>query len=263
MIEISIGTKTFTAICLASLLTFPSIWMERAIADQTNNQREGLPGRRIGGGTRGGTCIDPPENLIALVPANTGVLTAKTYPDLLFYIPGTTTPLSAKFELRDQDDHPVYQTTFTTAVAPKQDDAVPKRNYSGEIVSLNYLRSLDAHPLPQLTLEQIYHWSLAIVCDPTTGDDTNNVTVDGWVKRVKPNPLLTMQLAHKSVVNQVKIYQKFGLWEDALVTVAQLKDSKSIASGFTEIWTQLLKSEKFPPTLVEESPGVKFRIGNS
>jgi hypothetical protein len=236
--------------------------MERAIADQTNNQREGLPGRRIGGGTRSGTCIHPPENLIALVPANTGVLTEKADPDLLFYIPSTKTPLSAQFELRDQDDHQVYQINFTTVVAPKLDDSAAKRNYSGEIVSLNYLRSLDVHPLPQLTLEQLYHWSLAIVCDPIGDDDSNILRVDGWIKRVKPNPLLTMQLAHKSVVDQVNIYQKFGLWEDALVTVAQLKDSKSIGSGFTEIWTQLLQSEKFPPTLVEESPWVKFKIGN-
>ena len=76
--------KTLAAIFLTSLLTlslgsFPAL----LLAQQSNTVKVGLPGRRVGGGTRG-NCNFGQKNLTALVPKNNLALTVAANPQLFF-----------------------------------------------------------------------------------------------------------------------------------------------------------------------------------
>lgn len=222
--------KAFTALCLTSVLTLSCAIPHQVMAND-NQPKEGLPGRRIGGGTRG-ECSSNAGKLMALVPENNLALTQQAYPNILFYIPQTSKPTPIEFVLKDDKRQIIYEKTFTKDAAETQAD-------SGEVINL---RSLDSESLPELTTNKKYHWYLSIICDPE--NRANDIVVHGWIKRVAVDKNLAQKLERASLLERSHLYAQAGLWQDALATLAELRydqprDTKLVAS-----WTQLLNSEK-------------------
>jgi Domain of Unknown Function (DUF928) len=243
--NITMKNKAFTAICLTSLLTLSFAIPNQVIANESQ-PKEGLPGRRIGGGTRG-ECSSNAGKLMALVPENNLVLTQQAYPNILFYIPQTSKPTTMEFVLQDDSRRSVYEKTFTK-------DGSDTKADSGEIISL---RSLDSASLPQLAIDKKYHWYLSIICDPE--NRANDIVVHGWIKRVALDPNLAKQVERTSLLERAHLYTKAGLWQDAIATLAELRYSQPRDSQLAASWTQLLNSEKLSAIAHEPLLNIKIQ----
>ena len=238
--------KTFTAICLTALLTLSCAVPNPGIATE-NKPKEGLPGRRIGGGTRG-ECSSNAGKLMALVPANNLALTQQAYPNILFYIPQSSKPTTMEFVLQDDSRRLVYEKTFTKNGSDTKIDA-------GEIINLNLL---DSTSLPPLVTGKRYHWYLSIICDPE--NRASDIVVHGWIKRVAVDSNLAKKVERASLPERANLYAKAGLWQDALATLAELRHSQPSDSKLAASWTQLLKSEKLDA--IAQEPLLKITIQN-
>lgn len=239
MMSITMKTKAFTAICLTFLLSF-SCAFSRQVTAAEKKAREGLPGRRIGGGTRGECAVKRPEQLIALVPENNLVLTQQAYPSMLFHIPQTSKPMTMELVLQDDNYNLVYEKTLTKNGSEIKTD-------SGEIINLNLLDSASLRPL---VTGKTYRWYLSIICNPN--NRARDIVVDGWIKRVAVEPDFAKKIEQASLAERVNLYAKAGLWQDAITTLVELRYAQPGDSSLAASWTQLLKSEKLD-TLAQES----------
>ncbi len=91
-----------------------------------------------------------------------------------------------------------------------------------------------------LEVGQLYHWSFSVVCDPN--DNSANIVVDGWVKRIEPAPTLAAQLQIASPIDRAALYAQAEIWTDALSTLAELRKAKPNDPQVAEDWTSLLES---------------------
>lgn len=212
--------RAFTAICLASLLTLSCGFSEQVLAQKQS--REGFPGRRIGGGSRGG-CPFGAKRLTAIVPENNLGLTVAAYPTFFFYIPQTPTPQAVEFVLLDDNDRQVYQTKFMTT------------GDSGIV----HLSLPDQAGLPPLAIGKDYHWYFSMLCNPA--NRAYDVFVEGWIQRVEPNAVLASKLEKASSLERADLYASAGLWHEALVTLAELRRDRPYDSAIAANWTKLLQ----------------------
>lgn len=213
--------KTLAAIFLTSLLTLSlSSFPELLLAQQSNTVKVGLPGRRVGGGTRG-NCNFGEKNLTALVPKNNLALTVAANPQLFFYIPPTTDLQVLEFVLLDESDRQVYEKTFKTT------------GTSG-IISLSLPNSA------QLEMGKKYHWYLSVICNAQ--DRADDVSVDGWIQRVKLNPTLASKLAKVAPSQRAAVYAQADLWQEALTTLVEIRYSRPYDRNISAQWTSLLQS---------------------
>ncbi|MBW4560568.1 MAG: DUF928 domain-containing protein [Mojavia pulchra JT2-VF2] len=242
MVEKTLNTRTFTILCLTSVLTFSWACFQQVLANSEQRAREGLPGRRIGGGTRG-ECSSNAGRLMALVPENNLGLTKQAYPNFLFYLPRTATPRTVEFVLQDDKRRSVYEANFTTPS-------------SGGVINFSLP---DSAFLPPLTIGKKYNWYLSMICDPE--NRATDVVVHGWIKRVETDSVLTKKLQQTSPLGRVTLYAQAGLWQDALGTLAELKYTRPNDSQLAASWIQLLKSEKLDA--IAQEPLLKIKIPTS
>ncbi len=238
-------TKAFTAIFLTSLLTFSCAFSQQVTATE-KKAREGLPGRRIGGGTRGECPVKRAEQLIALVPENNLVLTQQAYPSILFHIPQTSQPMTMELVVQDDSYNLVYEKTLTKNGSDIKTD-------SGEIINLNLL---DSASLPPLVTGKAYRWYLSIICNPK--NRARDIVVDGWIQRVAVDPDLAKKVEKAPLAERANLYAKAGLWQDALDTLVELRYAQPRDSRLTASWTQLLKSEKLD--VIGQEPLLNIQI---
>lgn len=213
-------TRVLTGVFLASLLTLSCGFSEQVLAQKLS--REGFPGRRIGGGSRGG-CPFATKRLTALVPENNLGLTVAPHPTFFFYIPQTPTPQMVEFVLLDDNDRQVYKTTFMTTGA-------------SEIIHLSLPAS---KALPPLAIGKNYHWYFSMLCNPA--NRAEDVFVEGWIKRVEPNPVLALKLEKASSQERAALYASAGFWHEALVALAKARRDRPNDSAIAANWTKLLQ----------------------
>ncbi len=167
----------------------------------------GLPGNREGAASRGCFKAFQPT-LTALVPDSNLGLTISGHPTFFWLTPEAPTQgFQLEFRLTEvnsqQLDGPVrYETSF--------------QSHSAGITSLTL--PSDLAPLSE---GQTYHWYVSLICDPA--DRSGDVVVDGWIKRVSPEPTLTTSLQQVELVDYPAVYAEAGLWYDALKTLVALK----------------------------------------
>jgi hypothetical protein len=231
-------------VCLISLVTLSCAFPMGVIAKE-QKAGEGLPGRRVGGGTRG-ECSNNAGRLMALVPENNLALTQEAYPSILFYIPQTSKPTTMEFVLQDDKQNLVYEKTFTHNASNSQTG-------SGEIINLNLS---DSASLPPLVTGKTYHWYLSIICTPE--NRANDIVVHGWIQRVAIDSNLAKKLEQASLVERANLYAKAGLWQDALVSLAELRYTQPSDTKLAASWTELLKSEKLD--VIAQEPGLNIKI---
>lgn len=217
------SSKLITAIFLTSLLALSLSSVSESALAQASSVRVGLPGRRVGGGTRG-ECSFGEKQLTALMPKNNLALTVTANPQLFFYLPPFANSQIVEFVLRDEADNQVYEKTF-------------KPTNTNGIVSFRLLESTQSK---SLTVGKKYHWYFSVICNPQ--DRADDVSIDGWIQRVEPNSSLTKKLAQATPLQRLVMYQAANLWQDALTTLAQLRYSHPHDVTVTEHWTQLLRS---------------------
>ncbi len=218
--------KTLLTVGLVSLLgltlnSAPGL----AETEAENVLRQGLPGRRVGGGTRGEGCIAGETPLMALMPeSNLGVTTSPN-PSLLFYLPQATATRNVEFVLLDANDELIYDTTFQV------------KGDSG-IISLNLP---DEETLPALAKNENYHWYFSIICDPA--NRALDIAVDGWIRRVDLAANLTEQLDNIPPLERARVLsQEPELWHEALTILADQRRTQPNNSVVAGQWTQHLQS---------------------
>lgn len=196
---------------------------------QQNNNRAEFPGRRVGGGTRG-ECLAGSQPLVALNPVNNLALTASDRPSVYFIVPKLDQGYPVEFILEDADGNEVYQTTL-------------------EAGTKEALLGID---LPQntLQLDQDYHWYLSMICD--IEDSSQNVVLEGWLRKVTSDVSLTSNVGVKDGLAQVQSYQNAGLWSDAIATLISLRQTYPDNSDVLNQWTKLLQQLELEEVIGEK-----------
>ncbi|MEW6492878.1 MAG: DUF928 domain-containing protein [Cyanobacteriota bacterium] len=218
--------KGLATLSLTLLLTVasgsfsPSV---RAEKPRSDTGRQGLPGRRVGGGTRG-DCYLGEKTLTALIPQNNIGLTVSAHPTFFFYVPQSSNAQLVEFVLRDENDQLVYEKQLRT-------------NGPSGIVSFSLPEAIASEPLK---VNQKYHWYFSMICNPQ--NRAHDVSVDGWVQRVEPTPTLTRELEAVTLPERAALYAEAGFWHDALTTLAQLRYSRPYDWALAAQWAQLLQS---------------------
>lgn len=215
--NLQVQERSLTAQPLAQLA--PPI-LQAQVPTPTIRRRSG---RRKPASARG-PCSPSKQSLTALIPETNLGLTVTAYPTFFFYMPQTSATI-AEFVLLDEENKTqVYQTTVPISGSPA-------------IVSLSLPASKNVRPLE---VGKEYHWYFSIICDPE--DRSEDVYVDGWVRRVEPNPTLVRRLEKASPGEQVALYQNEDLWYDALKTLAEQRRLHPNHPGLATEWATLLRS---------------------
>lgn len=249
-------TRAAARLSLISLLglaaTTPAGWASTAeprigtseisAKEESNDDlQQGVPGRRVGGGTRSGQIFASANaSLAALVTANNLSVTTATYPTLLFYVPEMVSTNRVEFVLRDSHDELIYETTYQLEQA-------------GGLVSVETAGA----NMPPLTLNEDYQWYFSVV--PDAADRANDVVVEGRIRRVEQSAWLAQQQVAATVRDQLAIapplrkarllYQQANLWHDAALIIDGLRQIEPDDPAIAAEWNQLLESVDLLPYL--------------
>lgn len=194
----------------------------QAIAQEYVPPLRGVPGRREGGGTRGG-CPSTQPSLTALMPDSNFGTTLSAYPSFLWYVPGLESQ-QAEFVLLDENDEVVYETAF-------------QMTSSAGIVSLSLPATAN---IPPLQVGKDYHWYFSLICDPL--DRSGDLYTEGWIQRIEADADLMARLEAAPVGDRPTIYAESGIWYDAVASLATLRRTQPGNSGFAMGWQTLLRS---------------------
>lgn len=193
----------------------------------------GAPIRTEGGGTRSGntgnkSCpLVSGKPLTALVPSDRFGVTVAPYPTFFVYMPAASSPaspLSVEFDLRDRNDNVIYKSTFKSSGKPG-------------VLTLTLPSQAG---LPPLAIGQDYKWSFSVIC--RSDERSQDMTVEGWVRRVELNSALKNQLRQASLPQQVELYAQAEIWQDALATLVQLRRDNPNNAAIKANWERLLSS---------------------
>lgn len=229
--------QSVTTILLASTLALSlSSAPILVLAQQSNSVRVGLPGRRVGGGTRG-ACSFGKQQLTALTPKNNLALTIAANPQLFFYFPQTDDARLVEFVLLDEAENEIYVKTFKTTG-------------KAGIVSFNLL---DSAPLKALPIGKKYHWYLSIICNDR--DRADDVAVDGWIQRVQLDSSLAQKIAKVAPSQRSAMYAAANIWQEALTELAQLRSSHPQDPTVTAEWKELLRSQELD--FISQAPAIE------
>lgn len=160
--------------------------------------------------------------LTALIPESGLGLTADPHPTLLVYVPPTTAP-QAHLTLKDGDDNGLYQSRVQ----------IPQ---TGGILSI----PLPADS-PELAVGDTYHWSLALLCQPT---QTDIPIARGQIRRIELSDDDAAALAEQtSLLEQAGVYGRSGVWHEMLANLAVLRQTQPENTVLAANWAELLQAE--------------------
>jgi hypothetical protein len=194
---------------------------------------ERLPVNIEGGGGRCGGGYSHPITLVALMPASdkgiTKSITVAEYPTFFFYIPDVDLEgVRGELRLSNEKDEEIYRVAFSLKVP----DSILMVDFSG------------APSFPPLEVGKSYQWDFAIVVDP--GDRSNDIFVYGEIQRVEPSSELQHKLDTALPQEKPAIYAANGIWQDTLVSLANLRCSSPNNSTMASDWASLLQQVELP-----------------
>lgn len=158
--------------------------------------------------------------LTALIPQSGVGLTVAAHPTLLVYVPATTAT-RAHLTLRDDDYGGLYQSQVE----------IPE---TGGVLKL----PLPADS-PELEVGKTYHWSLALLCQPT---QTDMPITSGQIRRVELSADAMVEES-QSLLSQTTIYGQFGVWHDMLANLVLLRQTEPQNQSLNQNWAELLQAE--------------------
>lgn len=218
--------------------------------------RQGIPGRRLGGGTRRVSVFaNAYDSLTALTTPDSVSITADSHPVLLFHVPEMRSANTVEFVLRNDRDDLVYETTF-------------QLDRNAGLVSID---TAEAAGMPALSTGKNYQWYFSIVPEP--GDRANDVVVYGSIRRVDQAQWLAQQsdgtdlperLATADLLTQARIlYQQANLWHDAASLLNTMRQAEPDNDAIAAEWTQLLESVGLTDTFQTHSLTVHSTLPDS
>lgn len=226
---------TAALVCWLSGLasSFPlRVEAETLLTQESNNgavpEIEDNPKRRESAGRRG-ECFSGNQTLNVLIPLNDVVQTNSAYPHIFFYIPETPDFVKeAAFVLLDPTQREVYKTTFSL---PKQPG----------------IFSFEVPPVfvsPTLEIGQNYSWQFIIFCDRNSDESLSDLSGSpirsGIVRRVALSSNILRQLEESTPLEQVDIYTQAGIWQEAIATLAILRQENPQDPILEAKWIELL-----------------------
>ena len=170
-------------------------------------------------------CIQDEANaspLTALIPESGVGLTAAAHPTLLVYVPPTTAS-QAHLTLRDAEQRGLYQSRIQ----------IPE---SGGIISITL-----PDDSPELAVDMTYHWSLALLCQPT---QTDMPITSGQIRRVALSDDAASSIEQQPLLSQAVAYGRSGVWHDMLARLAVVRHTQPENTALQSNWVELLQSEE-------------------
>ncbi|KPQ34806.1 MAG: protein of Unknown Function containing DUF928 domain [Phormidium sp. OSCR] len=198
-----------------------------AVTFSTPEGVAGTPRTQTGGGASrsNGQCFVGQEDLAAIrpiLPNFERVLTVSERPSFFVSLPQTTAK-TASFTLQDSHGENHYRTEVD----------LPEE---GGIVQITLP---DEHP--ELALGEDYSWYFEVHC--VSALDPNNPTIEGTVYRLPVEDALAEKLeAAETAVDVAQVYGEYGIWYDALSTLANAQQGQPDNEIIAENWTELLTS---------------------
>lgn len=229
------GLVSVSAVSSAVAQPLPEVVNREESEDDSS--RQGLPGRRIGGGTRTDSIFrHEGEALLALTAPEPLTITTAAYPEMLFHIPEMKTDNSAEFVLLDASGEVIYEKVF---VAERASD----------IISVD---TADIEGASPIGLDEDYEWYFSLV--PDAADRANDVVVHGSIRRVDPSEWLSQQSSDAQIGERIAIadplsqaqilYKEANLWHDAALLLNELRQNQPEDSAIASEWSQLLDAAK-------------------
>ncbi|MEQ8753347.1 MAG: DUF928 domain-containing protein [Coleofasciculus sp. G1-WW12-02] len=147
-------------------------------------------------------------------------LTVSEKPTFLVYVP----PISAQIlELKVEDE---------------------KGKQIGETARLNLTETPGIYRIslsettPPLVVGNDYKWLVSIPCQVS---GPNDPFVEGLIRRVSPDSILTGSLDQVTDLELVAVYAEAGIWQDAVVNLAALRQTQPNNPEVVSAWESLLK----------------------
>lgn len=202
-------------------------------SDQESVVRQGLPGRRIGGGSRSdGLFVHEADTLSALTAPEPLTVTTAAYPEMLFYIPEMKTDNSVEFVMLNAAGDVVYEQLL---VAERE----------AGLMSIETASIEDAAPL---SLNENYEWYFSII--PDADDRAHDVVVHGSIRRVDSTEWLARQRVDSQLGNRIAtaeplvqaqmLYEEANLWHDAALVLNKLRQANPESEAIAFEWNRLL-----------------------
>ncbi len=229
-------TKSVATLLLEGLVAFSILSVlsppSRA-GTPVDNTRQGLPGRRISGGSRSPNtaCLTTPDQpVVALMPKSNLGRTAADNPTLWFSLPAISPDRMLEFGLYNDSGDLLFQKNFSASG-------------TAEVASLSLPKT--AAPL---TVGKDYRWYLSVVCNPESRAE--DLVVTGWIRRIQLDSKAQEQLASaSSETARLALYQQLELWHDALTALARLRQIEPAEESLEQQWVSLLKSVDLPQAI--------------
>ncbi|MGE5655868.1 MAG: DUF928 domain-containing protein [Actinomycetota bacterium] len=201
-------------------------------------EEPGTPGDRTGGGTRrDGTCQLP------LPPA---ALVYARKPGQFIEVWGTTSQESAKLWIYLPVPFSAIK-AGTVSLSPLDPiDGEEKRPIRGKDITQNAIAvpnqpGIVSVQLPDLQPNQMYKWRLKLTID-CGSSESSPIHLHGGIKRVELPPEIKEKLeSAQTDFERFKIYEKAGIWYDAMTTLATLRRNNPDDPQIKEAWVNLLK----------------------
>jgi hypothetical protein len=201
----------------------------------------GSPDNTQSGGTRG-DCLADENSPAPLVPTSQMGATAAEYPTVYWYMPKSRA-YGVEFVLRDANEQKVYSVKYSLdKYAEKDQDGRTDYFVVGApgIMSLTVPASAGLSPLE---IGQEYQWELKVVCsDPSQVDGSQDVTINGKLKRVQADANLALRAQQASPEERVALYQNAQLWYEAVGTIVELQRQRPTDRNLAATWDKLLNS---------------------
>ena len=231
---LSVATLLATAV-------LPGLWTRSVSAQELpplpiefnpdNLINPGRPGgRRRGGGSRGSCQTEIPLSAIAYATTQTidelgesrmvesvGALTTQPRPILWFYLPAEVPEMAAELVVQDSREQVVFQGLLT--------DETERDGIVGLELETD------------LRVGEPYQWFLTIDCD-----ETERVTVNGWVERRTVGADALRTLSQATERNRVALYAEYGFWQDAVSELAQLRFFETEDEAIAREWGRMLSA---------------------
>lgn len=235
--------KIVAAICLTSLLSVCTASFTKQVLanDSGSESRDGLPGRRVGGGTRGSAISQEPMPIVALVPETSEVVTTFPNPTLFFYVPKTASPKIAELVLNNENGETVYE----KKIALDSNSGVVEIGISAD------------DKIASLEVGKSYRWYFAVISNPDNRG--NDIYVTGWIKRVQPSTEVVTQLKNLTPLDRVTVYTRNNLWYDAVLTVGELRRSEPNNPAVQAKWRELLGLVKLDDN-ISQQPFLNYQV---
>ncbi len=170
------------------------------------------PSRTVSGGSRSG-CSS--EQFTALLPSSRYGLTRQSHPELLIAT-STNTARQAMFSVHSDDDY-YYETYIQLPATP------------------GIIRIALPSDAPALAPNQLYQWSLLLMCNSRFGPDSP--TIVGWIQTEPGADTATADIS----LQQATEYRDAHLWYDMIALLADLRQQEPHNEAVHQAWQSMLE----------------------